>query len=219
MLISHLDFKGVLPRAEHLPQLLEDIAARGFDGVLVEYEDVFPFEGVQLSVAPEEKWSRETLQNFLDKAADLNLEVIPFQQCLGPLEWVFRWEKWRHFALDLKYPSTLDIFNADAKKFVFGLFEQVLDAHPRSRFVHVGLDEAHALVSHARENNLNAVQLLLDILEEIYALCEGRGVTPLIFTDVFENNWNTASLQRLQTFRDRVVMTPWDYSAHGERLR
>ena len=217
MLISHLDFKGALPRISHLPQLLQDTAALGFDAVLVEYEDVFPFANDEFSAAPDERWSPQTLQSFLDEAARLNLEVIPLQQGLAHLEWVFRWEKFHKWTLDKDYPSTVDFNNAEARNFIFGLLDEVLEAHPQSRYVHVGMDEAHGMVGWARDNGADVVTLFLDHLDEICARCEAHGKTPIIWSDMIEDNFNPAALSRFSTFKDRVILCSWDYSADGTR--
>ncbi|MEO6906567.1 MAG: hypothetical protein ABI210_01630 [Abditibacteriaceae bacterium] len=219
MLIAHLDFKGVLPGPSHLPQLLQDIADQGFDAVLVEYEDVFPFENYDISAAPRERWSKRTLHTFLETAARLKLEVIPLQQCLGHLEYVFRWKKFREFTLDEDYPSMIDFADKSAQQFLFGMLEQVMDAHPDARFVHVGMDEAHGLIGYARDRKLDVVELFLNHLEEICKKCEARGKTPIIWSDMLEDNFNPATLKRFETFKNRVILCTWDYATIGEKTK
>ena len=41
------------------------------------------------------------------EAHQRGIEIIPLQQCLGHLEYVFRWQRYRRFAEDRKYPGTL----------------------------------------------------------------------------------------------------------------
>lgn len=51
--IVHLDFKGMPPKLEYLESLLVTLRRHGVNGLLMEYEDMFPFEGklANLSVA------------------------------------------------------------------------------------------------------------------------------------------------------------------------
>ena len=102
----HLDLKGVQFKPSYLPQLLEDLAGQGINTVLVEYEDVFPFAGLDIAYDRSVVWSRRTLARFQDAAAANGIEVIPLQQCLGHLEYLFRWRKHRAGAENPKYPST-----------------------------------------------------------------------------------------------------------------
>lgn len=215
MLLAHLDFKGVLPRAEYLPVLLHDLAALGYDGVLVEYEDIFPFESTMLAVGREEIWTRIQLQNFLTEAAKQNLQVVPLQQTLGHLEYALRWNVLRELALNKAYPSTIDITREQPKAFVRGLLREILEAHPDAKYVHLGMDEAHALVEHARESGADVVTLFLDYLEELCVQCEEFGVKPVIWSDMLEDHFSIQSLERFRAFAARVVLCSWDYEANG----
>jgi hypothetical protein len=217
MLLLHLDFKGVLPRPAHLPRLLQDIKSLGYDGIVVEYEDVFPFAAVDAAWRPRERWSRRTLNRFLTEAARLGLEVIPLQQTLGHLEWLFRWQRYAGYALGGKYPSTVDITNPQAVELVRQLLREVLAAHPGARYAHIGMDEAHALVVYARENGLNVVNVFLDYMETICAVCEEFGVKPVIWPDMLEDNFSSEALPRFRALRDRVVLCEWGYEERGPR--
>lgn len=41
----HLDFKGMPPKLSYLESLLVTLKKHGVNGLLMEYEDMFPFEG------------------------------------------------------------------------------------------------------------------------------------------------------------------------------
>lgn len=51
--VVHLDFKGMPPKLKYLESLLYTLKSHGVNGLLMEYEDMFPFEGklANLSVA------------------------------------------------------------------------------------------------------------------------------------------------------------------------
>ncbi len=222
MLIAHLDFKGVLPRPEYLPQLLQNLSDLKYDGILVEYEDIFPFECADFSVDSSEKWSRETLQSFLAEAARLNLQVIPLQQTLGHFEYVLRWNSFRDFALGgektpPEYPSTIDITRQAPRNLALTMLREVLEAHPESRYVHLGMDEAQALVGHARQNGRDVVAVFLDYLQDLCDECERHNVKPVIWSDMLEDHFSPSSLARFKEFADRVVLCSWDYEANGQR--
>lgn len=43
--VVHLDFKGMPPKLKYLESLLVTLKRHGVNGLLMEYEDMFPFEG------------------------------------------------------------------------------------------------------------------------------------------------------------------------------
>src|SRR4051794_38498356 len=45
----HLDLKGVAFRPNYIPQLFADLRSQRVNLVLVEYEDVFPFNGIDIA--------------------------------------------------------------------------------------------------------------------------------------------------------------------------
>ncbi|MCE9590984.1 MAG: family 20 glycosylhydrolase [Planctomycetes bacterium] len=214
----HLDLKGVMFRPAYIPQLLADLSGRGVNAVLVEYEDIFPFNGIDLAWDDSVVWSRATLKRFLAEAAKNHIEVIPLQQCLGHFEYVFRWRRYRKFALDLKYPSTVDVTNPKAVGLIHEMLRQVIAAHPESRYVHLGMDEAHALVAYCKANKRDVVEMFLHHLSKLCDICEAYGKTPIIWSDMLEDYMNERSLKLFEKFRDRVVLCPWDYGSAGETI-
>lgn len=214
----HLDLKGVAFRPSYIPRLLDDLAAQGVNTVMIEYEDLFPFDGVKIARDNSVTWSRRTLDGFVEGAQRRGLQVIPKMQCLGHLEYVFRWNRYRRFALDRAYPSTLDIRNPRACALIFSMLRQIIEAHPHSRLIHVGMDEAHALVTHAKKTRRDVVELFTSHLAKLCDLCGEHGRTPMIWSDMIEDHVTSRALRIFKKFRDRVVICPWDYSSSGDRM-
>lgn len=212
MLAMHLDFKGVQFRPEYLPQLLSDLAAQGINTLLVEYEDIFPFANLDIATDPETAWSPRMVQEFQEQAHALNLEVIPLQQCLGHLEYLFCWDDLRHLALNHDYPSTLNIFNQEAKALVRDMLREVLEAHPGSRYVHLGLDEAFSLIEYAKQQGESVCRWFVEYTETLCDLCDEYGKKPLIWSDILEHHLTPDDLPIIERLRDRVVICTWDYT-------
>lgn len=209
----HLDLKGALFKPSYFAACMEDLAAQGINAVLVEYEDIFPFRGLDITYARGDRWSPGTLSRFLGAARTHGIEVIPLQQCLGHLEYLFRWNRFRHLAEDHAYPGTLCLSNPAGRNLIADLLCQVMAAHHDSRFVHLGMDEAKKLASCPRcRRKGDTLTVFLDYLDELCDLCRNYGKTPIIWTDMLEDHFRPGLFAR---FKDRVVMAPWDYNAHG----
>lgn len=211
----HLDFKGMNFKPSYFPQLFKDLASQGINTVLAEYEDVFPFEGIDLAFDKTSVWSKKILAAFLQSARENKIEVIPLQQCLGHLEYVYRWDCYRKFAENQAYPSTVCLTNDDAKAMIFSMLQQVIGAHPDSRYVHLGMDEAHALVAAAKRRKRDVIDVFLEHLEALCEICESFGKTPMIWSDMLEDHFKPGVFDR---FKSRVVLVPWDYASSGERI-
>src|SRR5688572_13684586 len=81
----HLDLKGCPPTPQRLLELLKVIAAAGYNLLLVEWEDQFPWT-VDARFRSETAYTTEQVRQFHETARGLGLEVVPLVQCLGHME-------------------------------------------------------------------------------------------------------------------------------------
>ncbi len=215
-LIAHLDLKGVQLRPAYLLEMLETLRGLNYQALLVEYEDVFPFRSVRFSEHPEEVWSRDFLVTFLAKAQALGMEIIPLQQCLGHLEYAFCLEENRQYALPYGAPRDLHLGRPEARQWLKGALEEMLEAHPESRYIHIGMDEARSLLPYAAKEGKEPLALFLDYLDELCTLCEAYGKTPLIWSDMLEDHIAPEHFEKLAVLKDRLILVPWEYMSGGE---
>ena len=209
----HLDQKGVAFKPEYIPRLLADLAGQGINTVLIEYEDTFPFHGIDIAWDRKTLWSENTLRLFRTEALRNKIEIIPLQQCLGHLEYIFRWDACRAFAEDRRYPGTLCLSNPRGKRLLFDMLVQIMAGHPESRYVHLGLDEAHGLATCPKCRRLGGVlDVFVAYLHELCDIVESFGKTPLMWSDMLEDHF---SAEPLESIKKRVILAPWDYGANG----
>lgn len=205
----HLDLKGMNFKPSYIPQYLADLAGQRVNAVLVEYEDIFPFRGIPIAYDPSTVWSRATVQRFLAGAKKNGIEVIPLQQCLGHLEYVLGWDRYRKLAENRAYPSTIRVGDPKAFALIADMLRQILDAHPDSRYIHLGMDEAHAVRDAAKRLKSNVLDVFLDHLRQLLPIVERTGKTPIVWTDMLEDHFRPGAFKE---FRDRVIFGTWDYS-------
>ncbi|XP_024118816.1 hexosaminidase D, partial [Oryzias melastigma] len=90
--LVHLDLKGAPPRMEYLQKLIQVFSRLGVEGLLVEYEDMFPYGGALqlLQATAQPAYSREEVLVLQDWAGSAGMEVIPLVQTFGHMEFVLK---------------------------------------------------------------------------------------------------------------------------------
>jgi hexosaminidase len=92
----HLDLKGAPPRLPWLLELLPRLRAWGCAGLLIEWEDSFPFSGVLSLLRAPTAYTHAQVRRLLARAAECELEVIPLVQTFGHMEFVLKHERFAH---------------------------------------------------------------------------------------------------------------------------
>ncbi|CAG02579.1 unnamed protein product, partial [Tetraodon nigroviridis] len=145
--LVHLDLKGAPPRAEYLYKLIELFSQLGADGLLVEYEDMFPYEGelklLQATTHP--AYSQEEVLSMQNFAKSMGMEIIPLVQTFGHMEFVLK-----HRSLwslrEVPYcVGTLNPHKEESVRLVMEMLRQVVKLHPDLNTLHIGADEVYTL--------------------------------------------------------------------------
>ncbi|KAI4889993.1 hypothetical protein NFI96_013256, partial [Prochilodus magdalenae] len=145
--LVHLDLKGAPPKINYLHQLIHLFADLGANGLLIEYEDMFPFEGklkiLQSKAHP--PYSREDIISIQDVAHSRGLEIIPLMQTFGHLEFVLKHSTFRKLREVSNCLGTLNPHSKQGVDLVLEMLHQVMELHPKSTALHIGADEVYML--------------------------------------------------------------------------
>lgn len=68
----------------------------GATGLLVEYEDMFPWSGQLRNISAGNAYSQAEVGALVSLARKLQMELIPLVQTFGHLEFVLKLEEFRH---------------------------------------------------------------------------------------------------------------------------
>lgn len=143
----HLDLKGLPPTFERLMDWLELFATLRFNAILVEWEDTFPWT-VNEALRGRTFYTPSQVRSFADRAAALDIEIIPLVQSLGHLEHVLQHDVYRALR---EVPARSDCINPlqeGSVPLIRSLIDDVLTLLPNVKHVHLGGDEAYALATH-----------------------------------------------------------------------
>ncbi|XP_077130630.1 hexosaminidase D-like isoform X2 [Ranitomeya variabilis] len=145
MKLVHLDLKGAPPKVSYYEQMFPLLSKLGANGLLIEYEDMFPFSGELSVLKSPYAYSEDDLKNILHLAEINNLEVVPLVQTFGHMEYVLKHEKYRNLREVERYPNSLNPHNAETLLLIKAILTQILEKHPKSSWVHIGSDEVYHL--------------------------------------------------------------------------
>uniref|UniRef100_A0A674GH10 beta-N-acetylhexosaminidase n=1 Tax=Taeniopygia guttata TaxID=59729 RepID=A0A674GH10_TAEGU len=170
MRLVHLDLKGAAPRVSYLEQVFPLLSQLGANGVLMEYEDMFPFKGELEILRSPYAYSEEDIERIQQLAEKHKLEVVPLVQTFGHVEvegpspapipdpggspghprwllpqFILKHEKYQHLREVERFPNSFNPHVPDTLALLKSLLSQVIEKHRRSSWIHIGADEVFHL--------------------------------------------------------------------------
>ena len=137
----HFDFKGLALSPDELCAQFEAVKNLGAAGVLLEWEDIFPYEGVLDKVRSRFAYAKEDVARVLRAAEKLDLDVIPLVQTFGHLEFILKLPSFACLRENADDPGTLCPAHPASKSLVAAMLTQITALHPGSSRIHIGCDE------------------------------------------------------------------------------
>ncbi|NWH16869.1 HEXDC Hexosaminidase, partial [Grus americana] len=145
MRLVHLDLKGAAPRVSYLEQVFPLLSQLGANGILIEYEDMFPFKGELEILKSPYAYSEKDIER-IQQLADLHkLEVVPLVQTFGHVEFILKHEKYQHLREVERFPNSFNPHVPDTLALLKSILSQVIEKHRRSTWIHIGADEVFHL--------------------------------------------------------------------------
>nr|XP_005994830.1 PREDICTED: hexosaminidase D-like [Latimeria chalumnae]XP_005994831.1 PREDICTED: hexosaminidase D-like [Latimeria chalumnae]XP_014343137.1 PREDICTED: hexosaminidase D-like [Latimeria chalumnae] len=145
MRLVHLDLKGAAPKVSYLEQIFPLFSIFGANGLLIEYEDMFPFKGDLEILKSPYAYSVADIEKIQQLAEANKLEIIPLVQTFGHMEFALKHDKYKHLRELERFPNTMNPNIPDSSLLVVKILSQVLDLHKKSSWIHIGADETFCL--------------------------------------------------------------------------
>ncbi|XP_010352673.2 hexosaminidase D isoform X2 [Rhinopithecus roxellana] len=219
MRLVHLDLKGAPPKVSYLSEIFPLFRALGANGLLIEYEDMFPYEGSLRLLRAKYAYSPSEIKEILHLAGLNELEVIPLVQTFGHMEFVLKHAAFAHLREVGPFPCTLNPHEAESLALVGAMIDQVLELHPGTRWLHVGCDEVYYLGEGEasrrwlQQEQNSTGKLCLSHMRAVASRVQARrpSVTPLVWDDMLrdlpEDQLAASGVPQL------VEPVLWDYTA------
>lgn len=145
--------------------MLSMLKSLGATGILIEYEDMFPYENILSPIAAKNAYSKKEILEILQAAGSLDLNVIPLIQTFGHLEFALKVKEFSFLREVPDSPQSICPSLNSSFAFVEELITQVVNLHtmsqedqnsifkntknvksiPKLTHVHIGCDEVYQL--------------------------------------------------------------------------
>ncbi|XP_036322722.1 hexosaminidase D isoform X2 [Rhagoletis pomonella] len=127
--LVHLDLKGAPPKLSFLKRLLPMLKRLGATGLLIEYEDMFPYAGVLQELSARNAYKAEELKDFLETAAMHGLSIMPLIQTFGHIEFALKLPRFEHMREISESPQSICPSQQDSIAFIQNMLTQVIEFH------------------------------------------------------------------------------------------
>lgn len=205
----------------------------GATGILIEYEDMFPYSGILSSIAAKNAYSKKNILEILQAAKSLDLTVIPLVQTFGHLEFALKLKEFYHLREVPESPQSLCPSLNTSFTFINELITQVVDLHtlnqqqqnmildrhddnfrniPKLTHIHIGCDEVYQLGECPRCREKIHDQLFLDHVYNVASFIKKKW--PTLKVIIWDDQIRQISLEFLKNSAIGKMVEPmiWVYA-------
>lgn len=207
--LVHLDLKGAPPVISYLKKVLSSAVELGATGVLLEWEDMFPWSGRLAAVAATNHYSRAEVEDLLAHCRALGLEVIPLVQTFGHLEFVLKHQEFSHLRDVPEMPESVCPCHNETMALVRDIVDQVMAVHRGAAMLHIGCDEVFHLGECSECLGAGRTSIFTEHVVRVaqYAATMHK-VTPIIWDDMLRN----MMVEEMQPLASLVEPMVWVYA-------
>ncbi|CAG9773073.1 unnamed protein product [Ceutorhynchus assimilis] len=210
--IVHFDLKGAPPTIDYFKKIISLSKNAGATGILIEYEDMFPFTGILAPLSAKNAYKLEQVKEILHYAEELKLEVIPLVQTFGHMEFALKYKEFAHIREVPGSPQALCPSRNSSLDFIKELIKQILDLHPSTKYLHIGCDEVFEMGECEICRTELHENLFLKHVQNVAKLVHEKN--PKVQVIIWDDMLRHISLQTLQSFKigDMVEPMVWVYA-------
>ncbi|XP_058824095.1 hexosaminidase D [Topomyia yanbarensis] len=228
--LVHLDLKGAPPKISYLKRLMPIMKTLGATGILLEYEDMFPYSGALSSIAAKNAYNKDEILEILKTAFALGLTVIPLVQTFGHLEFVLKLQEFQHLRELDDAPQALCPSQNSSMIFLEEMLDQIVEYHtpsqninllhkddiekltPKLTHIHIGCDEVYQIAQCQRCKNRLKDQLFLDHVYNVATIINKKW--PHLKIIIWDDMLRHMSLETLQSSGIGKLVEPmiWVYA-------
>ena len=213
--VVHIDLKGSPPKLDYLLYIMKLSKTFGADGFLIEYEDMFPWDGKLKKLRCQNAYSVDNIKSITEMAKKLDMIIIPLVQTFGHMEFVLKhpeFAKLRRNPIDEK---SICPIQSGSIALIKEMIDQIIFLHPDSEWFHVGGDEVYGLGTciSCPEHVMSSTDLYIHHMTRVFnhlalrKTSSGGKINAIIWEDMIRS-WPVKMLKRFQNLTTVMV---WRY--------
>ncbi|XP_026324862.1 hexosaminidase D-like [Hyposmocoma kahamanoa] len=199
----------------------------GATGILIEWEDTFPYIAELVDIGSQQSpngsggdglYSLQEVQHVFNFAKDIGLEVIQLIQTIGHMEFVLKHPAFSNLRETPRSSAVLCPLRQHSQGLVRTMLTQVLDAQPDARFIHIGADEVWHLgvcdqcKSRASSSRYGVTTLYLEHVSNLVTFIKLKrpGIVVMMWDDMIRN----VGMDALREYKLHQLVEPvvWHYN-------
>lgn len=211
--IVHFDLKGAPPKIEYIKKLLPLLKKAGANGVLLEYEDMFPYEGNLSVIRAGNAFKKEQLIDLIREFVRHQFEVIPLVQTFGHLEFALKVKQFRRLREIDRFPTAIcPSRNESFAQLIQLIIDQVVQLHREAnhpiKYLHIGCDEVFHIAQCDRCRNTDRETLFINHVRKVASYVRKvHSLQPIIWDDMLR----TMSDDKFPLLGNLVEIMVWTY--------
>jgi hypothetical protein len=211
----HVDLQVAMWKPVFMEQMVCTIKNYGFNAILLEINDKFPFKQYPDLIHPDAP-SRSTWQQFANFCQQQQITIIPLWQSIGHTKFVVgkaRYAQLREAPeLDTHYDPTSDA----ARTMICNCIDEIIELLQPQQFFHIGGDEVFDLATSERLAPLVAEKgkgaIYAEHISAIIEHLKRKNLTTILWQDML-----MSYPEALNLISKDVVLADWDYSTNCKR--
>lgn len=140
-----LDLRMQTFTIDYLLKFVRTLAHYKINTLTIEYSDKFPYYGEYEVIRNTECFSEEEVATLVEYCHDHFIDIIPFVQCFGHMEYILRTEKYRYLREVDGFDSQICPLNPDSLEVTKDLLQQIMRFHKYTTHLCIGGDEPYHL--------------------------------------------------------------------------
>lgn len=208
--LVHFDLKGAPPKVTYFKSIFPLIKRAGATGILMEYEDTFPFWGALSIASARNAYKKKEIRYIQDLAKTHDLKIIPLVQTFGHLEFILKLPEFKNLREVEDIPQSVCPTNNNTLVMIKMMIDQVMALHPDAEYLHIGSDEVYQLGHCSRCSRYDRNSLFLAYVRKVAKYVRERHkVTPIMWDDMLRH----ATVTELQKYEMGKLVEPmaWSY--------
>ena len=209
--IVHLDLKGAPPKISYLLKLIPLIRQWGATGILVEYEDMFPFKNCLSFLSKPYAYSSDDLKTLQEVTRDAGMDFIPLLQSFGHVEFILKHPQFSNLREASINPMSLCPKHEDSLPLIEEIVQQFVQEHSDLQYLHIGGDEVFCinLCKKCVGSRESIPKLYLSHMEPLINTIQTKYPALKIF--VWDDMFREFSVEQLEKLSPQIIPMVWSY--------